>query len=58
MTKASTTMTDLEEALADIEDGIGKLRLIDQLGAYDLQNVVDSIRKEHADDKRAEAEAA
>lgn len=43
-------MTDLEQALAKIEEGIGELRLIDKLGAHDLQNVVDSIRQEHADD--------
>ena len=50
MTRGSTTMTDLEKALAKIEEGVKELRLIDELGAYDIQNVVDSIRSDAADD--------
>lgn len=43
-------MTDLEKALAKIEAGIKELRPHDELGAYDLQNIVDSIRSDAADD--------
>lgn len=51
-------MTDLEKALAKIEEGIAELRIIDEWGADDLQNAVDSLRKEHADVLNDELDSA
>lgn len=46
-------MTDLEKALAKIEEGVKELRLIDELAAYDVQSVVDEIRADAEKDAAA-----
>ena len=46
-TRDSTTTTDVEDALAMIEDGVKVLRTEwDELDAHDIQQVVDRIRGE------------
>ena len=44
-------MTDLEKALAKIEEGAGELRSFDALAAYDIEQIVSGVRVESINDE-------
>lgn len=48
-------MTDLEKALAKIEDGAGELREFDKCAARDIEEIVKQVREDELDSAREEA---
>lgn len=53
-------MTDLETALAKIEEGVKAIRTMPgyEADAYDIQLIVDSIREDSTDDELDNAKAS
>ena len=48
-------MTDLEKALAKIEEGTGELREFDKLAAHDIEQIVKQVRDDELDSARERA---